>query len=225
MTSSSAFAGYPAGLGLLDTIHGASKAEFQNLRPRWNKELLDPTRALVEWLGDQLKTRVSPHIQYAAKVNGSISPIHRDLRFAADKSTLYKDHLLLNFWEGTKKRGAPTLRLRISASDVGFAAGAAFSIPALTRWRRSLVDHYDDLAAALEAVGEHELRYSPPELKRPWPGAPDDHPARSLFQHKSFQARFLLPLPKSTGAGFGPWLAEHLVQLEPVHRWLVERTQ
>ena len=55
----------------------------------------------------------SPDIEAQPKNNGSTAPINNDLGFSPDASP-YKDHIMLRFWEGTPKKTAPMLMVRIS---------------------------------------------------------------------------------------------------------------
>lgn len=221
------FRGFPDGLGVLDTIAASDKEAFAARRDEWEATVFEPARSLVLAVGDVLRRDISAAIAAVPKVNGSLSPINRDLRFAADRSLPYKDHLLLNFWEGTPKRSAPTLRVRLAAREVGFAAGAAFGREQLERWRSAVAgpDGADLVRAIDELGGGRALNTSEPELARSPAGfeAPPDQ--AYLLRHKTFQVRFLEPTPGlSTDAAFTDWVAHRLLALAGVHRWLVRHT-
>ena len=66
---------------------------------------------------------------------GSVSPLHRDLRFAPEGAPRYKDHLLLTAWEGADKRTAPMFWIRVDAHRAGFASGIGFTPESRDRWR------------------------------------------------------------------------------------------
>jgi uncharacterized protein (DUF2461 family) len=224
------FSGFPQGLALLDEVADFDKAQFAAAKARWDETIIGPLRLLVDDVGERLRADISPTIESVAKINGSISPITRDLRFAKDKTHPYKDHLLLNFWDGPDKKGAPTLRLRIAPREVGFAAGSTFGKSGLELWRQALgsVKVGPELCGLL-AVGsltDRGLRLSEPELKRTPAGyeTPNAETAE-LMRHKTFQARFLQPmlsLPDS--AELAIWLAAELSLLSDIHRWLKEYT-
>ena len=221
------FTGYPNGLDLLARIGNASKDEFAELKPRWSSEILEPTKALVEAVGPGLQERISPTVQYAGKVNGSISPIVRDLRFAADKSRQYKVHLLLNFWDGPEKKTAVTLRVRMSADDVGFATGMMLTPETLPRWRERLTgDGGARLVAALDRLeSAHETSRSEPELKKPAIDVPEDSPVRELLRHKSFQVRMMARNePPEQSPALAEWIVDHLATLKETHQCLLALT-
>lgn len=113
----------------------------------------------MDALGPLLRERISPGIEYPARTNRSISPIDNDRRFRPD-STPYKDHVLLRFWEGAERKTAPTLYLRRTADEVGFATGAA--VGDVGRWRAAVDADGAALAEALEALldatGGHDRR-------------------------------------------------------------------
>jgi uncharacterized protein (DUF2461 family) len=218
------FSGYPAGLDLLDRIGAATKEDFAELKPRWTAELLEPTKELVDTVGPMLRQRVSPTLQYAAKINGSISPIVRDLRFVQDKTFQYKDHLLLKFWDGADKKTSPGLAVRLSTEGVGFSVGGAFTPEALARWRRALVGPQGAvLVEALKAFETHSQHgVFEPELKNPAVDVPADSPVRELLRHKSFHAWFVPEgAPPAHDPGLAEWIVANLESVADAHRWIV----
>ena len=221
------FEGFPNGLGLLDELPSLSKEQFAERREEWDKQILGPLRALVSDLGVRLQSDISPLIAAEPKVNGSISPINRDLRFARDRSSIYKDHVMLNFWEGPSKKFAPTLRLRIWSGGVGVATGVAFSPDGLAKWRAALAgERAQNLLRAPETLDrERKVSFSKPELKNPPKGFDAEHPSADLARHKSFQVRILDTVPASvTTPMFLGWCGDRMVDLGPIHRWLVDET-
>jgi uncharacterized protein (TIGR02453 family) len=223
------FTGFPEGVSTLKLIGGQTKQEFAAGRERWNTTLKQPAEALVEHLGRTLKAQVSPTIQAIAKTNGSLSPINRDLRFVTDKTRPYKDHLLLNFWDGVPKRNAPTLRVRISTDTIGFAAGAAFTAAALRRWRAAIVGPESvELLDLFRSLGSRrELRFDEPELKRAPAGyEPDGTDRDRLIRYKTLQVRFIEPTPDCIiKADFASWAGSRLIELRDIHQWLLTTTQ
>ena len=218
-----AFEGYPPdGLAFLNNLGSKDKAWFDANRKTYQTSIVAPTKAFVADLGERLGETISPHIVAQPKTNGSISPINNDLRFSPDKSP-YKDHLLLKFWEGDNKKTAPTLWVRISRSDVGFATGSA--IQDLNR-RRELID--DDatgaeLADALVELGDgRELHIAGSGYKKVPKPYSDDHPRTDLLRHKGFQARWQEPTPASIhSSDFVDFCADRLEKCARIHHWLV----
>lgn len=222
---SEGFAGFRAGLGIVDELPGWTREDYHDRKPRVASELIEPARALVGDIGDRLRSSVDDGLVWETKVGASISPLNRDQRFARDTSTLYKDHLLLTWWGGTDRRRTPTLWLRLTAEDVGFSSGLSFDRPVRDRWRDAVAGspgaELEEAVTTLVSATGAEVHGQ--ELKRvpaPW-GA--DHPRADLLRHKGFWVRWSEPLPTAAkSARFVPWVARRLEQCGPVHRWLQE---
>ena len=219
MTSAATFAAEAR--DFLRELPTHDKAWFDANRPAYQGLVAEPAKALVEAVAADLRNELSPAIVGVPRVNGSISPINRDIRFSADK-TPYKDHLLFRWWEGEEKKTAPTLFVRLAADEVGFATG--IMLPSLDRWRE-LVDAEatgTPLASAIaELVADTGAEVAGIEYKRvPKPYA-SDHPRGDLLRCKWLQVRWMEPFPED-GSDFAPWCARHLLRCAGVHRWLVE---
>ena len=209
------------GLALLGRLPEFDKKAFDARRKDYKAELAQPLKAFVDALGPVLRAEVSPGIEFAARTHGSIGPINNDVRFNPDAST-YKDHVLLRFWEGAERKTAPTLYVRLTATEVGFACGAAFAD--VDAWRCAVDADGDGLRAALDSllvttdgsvVGQ--------ELKRVPSGYAADHPHADLLRHKWIQVRWPRPLPAAAdGDAFVRYCAAELALAAGVHRWLVE---
>jgi hypothetical protein len=154
----------------------------------------------------------------------SVSPLHRDLRFAPAGSPRYKDHLLLTTWEGLDKRTSPTLWIRIDAHQAGFASGLGFTPQLREQWRAAVGGESGaTLATDLAHLVERRRAEIAGERTKGVP-APygTDHARADLLRLTSFQVRFTDELPdKIAPARFVDWCAEGLDELLPVHRWLV----
>lgn len=198
------------------------KEWFEAHRPAYQALVAEPAKAFVEAVAAELQATLSPAIVGLPRVNGSISPINRDIRFSADK-TPYKDHLLFRWWEGETTKTAPTLFVRLAADEVGFATGAA--LPSLERWRE-LVDGESTgatLAGAIEAlVADTGAEVAGADYKRvPKPFAAD-HPRADLLRHKWLQVRWMVGFPEEVAAeDFAPWCVRELLKSADMHRWLV----
>lgn len=217
------FSGFSqAALDLLQDLPGRDKAWFTANRAAYDRELANPSRALVEAVTTALQRGQFPEIVGLPKVNGSIAPIHRDIRFSPDK-TLYKDHLFFKWWEGPVKQTAPTLYLHLDSETVGFATGMV--LPSLDEWR-SRIDHgpsgtalAEALAALIARTDAEVVGADYQRVPKPYPA---DHPRADLLRHKWFQVRWMLPIPDHIDSpAFAPWCAEQLSLGGDVHRWLV----
>lgn len=197
------------------------KTWFDANRPAYQALIAEPAKALVEAVATDLQNELSPAIVGVPRVNGSISPINRDIRFSADK-TPYKDHLLFRWWEGDEKKTAPTLFVRLASDEVGFATGVM--LPSLDRWRE-LVDAEATGAPLASAIGalvaESGADVAGIEYKRVPKPYPADHPRADLLRCKWLQVRWMEPFLED-GSDFAPWCARHLLRCADVHRWLVE---
>ncbi len=160
-----------------------------------------------------LTERISPCLVADPRVNGSIAPINRDLRFDPN-GPRYKDHLLFRWWEdGGPKKTAPTLFDRLDPIRIGFASGITFS--STDRWRAAVGDA---TAARTLATLVHDMRHDA-RVPAPYPA---DHLAADLLRHKSmFQLRWTEPLPAAAST---PALVEHyaarLTRFTDLHHWL-----
>lgn len=211
------------GLAFLTELGQRDKAFLDAKRTTYQDEVADPAKAFVVAMGEALAETISPEIVAIPKTNGSISPIHNDVRFAKDAPP-YKDHLLFRFWEGTDKKVSPTLFVRVSQDSVGFATGA--HIASLERWRE-LVDDEQTGTALLDAIAilgtDRRLEIGGDVLKRVPKPYPEDHPRAHLLRHKAFQARWPEPTPASIHTSkFVEWCTTRLGAVADVHRWLVE---
>lgn len=217
------FVGFPQeGLDFLRRLGESDKTWFDANRTAYQSSVVGPTKAFVTAIGARLADGFAPGIVARPKANGSIAPINNDLRFSPDKPP-YKDHLLLRFWEGADKKTAPTLFVRLSSDDVGFATGA--TLPDLPRWRELIDDDISGgaFSAALGELGRgREFDLADEGYKRVPKPYPADHPRADLLRLKIFQARWSEPLPGSvTSAEFVDFCVDRLTSCAPVHRWLV----
>ncbi|MEQ9321220.1 MAG: DUF2461 domain-containing protein [Polyangiaceae bacterium] len=216
-----AFAGFSEeGLALLTELGKRDRAWFQANKKRYDALVADPAKSFVDAMTESLQASISSGIVGQPKTNGSISPINNDLRFAKGKAP-YKDHLLIRWWEGSKKKTAPCLWVRVSEESTGFATGRSFDAAV---WRKAIDGRGDELASALKKLGKgRDLDIAGSELKRvPKPYA-EDHPHADLLRHKGFfQARWPEPTPASvTKRGYVDWCVKRLERCAEVHRWLV----
>lgn len=199
--------------------YAAGKAELK-------KGLLDPAVGLIVQVAEQLSELVGAELTVSPKIGGSVSPMNRDLRFAKDKSVLYKDALMLTTWDGVDKKSSPMFWIRIGHDSVGFASGISFDKTTREKWRQAVAD--DDsgqaLVDALARLQKHptydldgaSLKNAP----KPWG---NDHPRADLLRHTAVQARWSEPTPPTaTLPRFTGFCVDKLSELVPVHLWLKE---
>ena len=181
--------------------------------------LSKPALALIQDAADRLGADLT------VANRSSVSPLHRDLRFAREGSPRYKDHLLLTTWEGADKRTSPMFWIRIDAARVGFASGIGFTPEIRERWRTAVGgDEGGDLAVILDQlIATRDADVAGDELKRVPPPFEADHPRADLLRKTAFQVRFAENLPDAIAdPSFADWCADRLESLLPVHRWLAD---
>ncbi|MEQ8439861.1 MAG: DUF2461 family protein [Ilumatobacter fluminis] len=215
---SGSFEGFdPDAVALLDRLPNWSAEQYEARKAALVAGLVGPARSFVAEVADRLDADLT------TTARGSVSPLHRDLRFASAGAPRYKDHLLMTMWEGPDKRTSPVLWVRVDAHRIGFASGIAFDGTIRDRWRAAvadgagaeLVDALDRLrsGSAAEVAGE--------SLKRVPAGFDRDHPRGDLLRLQGFQVRFVEPLPPETStAELVGWTVGRLERLLPVHRWM-----
>ncbi len=218
------FSGFPqSGLSFLRQLPKRDKAWFQANRKIYDEALATPAKAFVELMGDRLRQSISTKLIAVPRANGSIAPINNDVRFSKDKSP-YKDHLLFRFWEGETKKTAPTLFIRLSAEEAGFASGVMFAD--IDRWRLLIDDDATGkpLAGLIKNLAKgRTLDVAGQELKRVPAPYPADHHRADLLRHKMFQVRWAETLPGSVNsAKFADWCTQQLEKLADIHCWLVQ---
>lgn len=216
------FSGFPReGLEFLTILGGKDKAWFDDNRSTYEQAVVAPTKAFVVALGERLTDEIAPGIVAQPKTNGSIAPINNDLRFSPDRAP-YKNHLLLKFWDGDNKKTAPTLWVRISETEIGFASGAPF--PSVERWRELVAADSTggELDAILTQLGRgRKLDIAGRDYKKVPKPYDDDHPRADLLRHKhGIQARWPEPTPASvTRASFVDWCLRRLNACADLHHW------
>lgn len=155
--------------------------------------------------------------------------IHRDVRFAKDKSP-YKTHIggylpML----GKNPMGSPTA-LYVQVGTETFAGAGQYSMdgPSLAKYRAAVLEakrgaELGRMLGKLEAKG---YRVSAMEtLKKVPKGVDPDHPRAALLKHKGLVLMFPA-LPKGIIAkrAFLEWTVTHAKAVAPVVRWLVFAT-
>jgi hypothetical protein len=218
-----AFEGFDRGtVDLLRKLPDWDADAYAAEKSRLKQGLVEPGGALIEAVAEALPADLT------VVRRSSVSPLHRDLRFAPAGASRYKDQLLLTAWHGRDKKFSPTLWIRIDADRVGFASGTAFDPKQRDRWREAVGGRPGEaLARAIRKVESgarpHYVEVAGDALKKvpaPWEA---DHPRADLLRMKGFQIRFAEPLPANIGKpAFAGWCATRLRRLLPIHAWLVK---
>ena len=195
--------------------------EFATERARLADGINEPGAALIGAVAASIDTELT------VVKRSSVSPLHRDLRFAPAGSARYKDHLLLTTWLGRDKKISPTLWIRIDSDHVGFASGMAFDSQWRGRWRDAVGGRRGEaLGRAIKKIQRaekaHDVEVAGQSQKRVPPPWDSSHAREDLLRMNSFQIRFREPLPRCIEKPeFARWCTSRLKRLLPVHHWLV----
>jgi uncharacterized protein (DUF2461 family) len=208
----------PAALACLAAMPGWSADDYADHKTMLVGGLTRPGAALMAEVAGRLDADLT------VTARGSVSPLHRDLRFAKAATPRYKDHLLLTAWEGADKKTAPMFWIRVDADRVGFASGIGFTPDIRDRWREAIGGPPgEDLVERLAVLsrGDRRLDIAGAELKRVPAPYDTEHPRADLLRHTAFQVRWAESVPESVASPeFAGWCADRLTDLLPVHRWL-----
>jgi len=175
---------------LRDLADNNERAWFSENKARYESQVKEPALRLIQDVAPLL-TKISSRFHASPR---SLFRIHRDTRFARDKSP-YKTHVGLHFrHERAKDAHAPGYYLHVEPGNV--FAGVGIWHPdstALRRIREHIVDSPDVWKRASRAKGftaVFELEGS--RLSRPPKGFDPDHPLIEELKWKDFTA--LTPL-------------------------------
>lgn len=213
------FSGFDrASLALLGELPSWSPDEFSAHKRQLHDGVTGPGRDLITEVAARLDAELT------VEPRTSVSPLHRDLRFAPAGSARYKDHLLLTTWQGADKKTSPTLWIRLDPRRAGFASGLGFTPTVRERWRAAVGSEKGaPLAAELDHLIEHRRAEVAGEWLKKVPASfGADHARADLLRLTGFQVRFTDDLPGTISSPqFADWCVERLEELLPVHRWLV----
>jgi uncharacterized protein (TIGR02453 family) len=195
------------------------KAWFEAHRADYERLYAEPAKAFVAAIGPGL-AKLAPGVEAVPKIGGAIHRIHRDTRFAKDK-TPYKTALIMRFAAG---KTSPAYMLRITPTALGIAVGMfGFEPDQLARYRDAVAEPKTAkaLRAAIAKGEKAGYALGEPHLKRVPRGFDPDDPAGDLLRYKGLHLGGDRPAPPEL---FGPeataWCIARFRELKPVHDWL-----
>jgi uncharacterized protein (TIGR02453 family) len=188
-----AFKGYSAEAlrFLRDLAKNNERAWFYSRKPIFERELLEPWRAMVADLSAAMRKAKIP---LGSDTKGRTFRIYRDIRFSADKSP-YKTNLGAFLAHGDDDTPGG-LYIHIQPKESFFAAGFyQLDMPLLQRWREAMAAKPAQFQRVLEALKRNGARVrtateSDTALKRMPKGfeAYAKSPIADYFRLKSFMA-------------------------------------
>lgn len=206
---------------LRDLAANNDRAWFEANKARWEADARGPALRFITDFGPLL-VKISPHFRADPRPHGgSLFRLHRDIRFAKDKSP-YKTHLGLHF-RHEKGKDAHTpgfyLHLEPGACFVGLGLWHP-DAPTLARLREAVVA---DPAAWRKAVGGKRFTTSftveGERLARVPRGYAADHPLADVLLLKDYTAMAPLTAREITAPGFLPRFAKLCADGAPFMAW------
>ena len=162
---------------------------FKANTPRYERDVRDPLLRFIADFAAPLG-RISPHFVADARVGGSLFRIHRDTRFARDKSP-YKTHAGVHFrHREAQDAHAPGFYLHLEPDNVFMGAGIwRPDGPTLTAIRDRLTRDVQGWKKALSGMTfRATCTLGGESLKRAPKGVDPDHPQIEDLKRKDFIA-------------------------------------
>jgi uncharacterized protein (TIGR02453 family) len=190
---------------------------FKANKARYDEAVLEPALAFIEDFEPHLHA-ISPHFRAdARRVGGSLFRIHRDTRFARDK-TPYKTTAGIYFkHERSREVHAPGFYLHLAPGDV-FAGGGIWHPDTKTAnaIREAISADPEGWQGAIAGVdlGRGEA------LKRVPQGFDKEHPLADDLKRKDFAAIERLSEEEATGPRFLERYAQACATMAPLMRFL-----
>lgn len=204
---------------LRDLAANNRKEWFEEHKQDYEAVIRAPALDVIEEVGAWFEAAGLPYVATAKKVGGSLSRIHRDVRFSADKSP-YQAHVILHFShrDATEARPMPAIGIRFDGAEVGMGAGIwSAATPVLNKIRDGIIadpEGWQKVTRGLTLDGER--------LKTAPRGYDKDHPLVEDLRLKNYLAHVplakkdlgaLLEAMQSKGKplfAYADWLAQHL---------------
>lgn len=231
MTSKSGFSGFPKGTVEFFRLlaKNNSKAWFEDHKPEFQEQVLEPARAFVAEMGARLKD-IAPNVIADPRVDKSIFRIYRDTRFSKDKAP-YKTHLGILFWEGDRpKMECPGFYFHIEPPNLMLGSGLyCFPKTLMGPYRDTVVDPKQgpELAKVVKKVAKKPgVAIGGVHYKRVPRGYDKDHPNADLLLHNGLYAWYEDEIPKELHSGkIVDYCHKRYKEMAPLHEWLVAWTR
>ncbi|MEQ9570375.1 MAG: TIGR02453 family protein [Longimicrobiales bacterium] len=174
---------------LADLAENNSRDWFRARKGRYERDLVEPAQRFILAIGERLQ-RLSPSLRAdPRRVGGSMFRMHRDLRFAKDK-TPYKTHAGIQFRHAAGKDAhAPGLYVHVEPDNcfVGIGVWRPASAP-LRAIRTALTEAPERWRIAVASLGSGGLSLAGDSLIRMPRGFDAEHPLAADLKRKDFIA-------------------------------------
>lgn len=175
---------------LTELSQNNERAWFAENKPRYEASIKEPALDFIEAFRPKL-AEITPHVEANARVQGgSLFRIHRDTRFANDK-TPYKTHTGIHFrHERAKDAHAPGFYLHLEPRKSFIGVGMWRPEPRMATQIREHIDEHRDAWTKITTSGEFADRFSlgGESLKRPPRGFDKADPLILDLKRKDFIA-------------------------------------
>jgi len=226
MTMSDRFEGFSKGTVefLLDLRENNDRAWFEANRDRYDRCIMEPSRAFVIAMGDRLR-ELSPRMVADPKVNGSLFRMNRDVRFSKDKSP-YKTNLGIIFWEGPGKRmERPCFYFHLE-EDTLMLAGGMYMIPddLIGRYRDVVSEEgpAGELDGIVRSLSKEGMEIGGLHYKRPLKDHPETHPYSYLLRHNGVYGMVTTGIPEEFfSEGLIDMCFSTFRRMDPINRWFL----
>jgi len=193
---------------------------FQKNKSRYERDVKEPALAFITEFGPHLR-KISPHFLAIPKAQGgSLFRIHRDTRFAADKSP-YKTHVGIHFRHAAGANAHTPgfyLHLQPGESFIGIGQWQPDS-PTLRKIRDAMVAKPKDWTRARDAFAKG-FELAGESLKKAPQGFPPDHPLVEDLKRKDFIGAATIADAEVLAADFPKRFVESCREGAPLVRWL-----
>jgi len=200
------------------------RAWFQANRERYERDVREPLTQFVLDFGPPLRKISRRFLADPRPVGGSIFRIHRDTRFAKDKSP-YKTHAAAQFRHAVGKDAhAPCFYLHLEPGNVFGGAGIWHPDgPATQRIREAIAEKPARWKRILGAEPfRRHFALAGDSLKRPPRGFDPDHPLAEDLRRKDFIAVTGFTDKQACASGFLERYAERCRAAAPLVRFVTE---
>lgn len=199
-----------------------SREWFEANKARYESQVREPALQFIRDFEPYLEA-ISPRFRADdRRAGGSLFRIHRDVRFARDKSP-YKTSIGIQFrHEEGKNVHCPGYYVHLEPKSVFVGAGIWHpESSTLTRIRQAIVDDADGWS---DVVGDRDFaatyEFGGDSLSRPPKGFPADHLHLDDLKRKDFIGVATLSQGAATSAGFIDRVSEHCRAATPLMRYL-----